>query len=115
MALGLSVKEFVETKLGLNYNTYQYRVREGKLHLADYHKIMYYTGRSFDELWPSSLGVNRSIRIPINLGGQASPVVPGEANDAPSFNPAGEDKKGGAHAAPPAPDDIYDGGLPPLD
>jgi hypothetical protein len=52
-ATGMRMKDFVREKLGLVYETYRYRVRSNCLHLEDYHKLCFYTGLTFEELFPS--------------------------------------------------------------
>lgn len=140
-ALGMSPKQFVEEKLGIKYPTYQYRVNHGVLRLEDYQRIMFWTGKSFEDLWPSEWS-QKSQRIPINLskttysysaellaamailpaGRGISAVTdprhysitlaPSTARPAPQENK----KKEETFSAPPAPEieSPYDG-LPPID
>lgn len=50
-ALGMSPMVFCVEHLGLKYSTFQHRVRTGKLALDDYHRILYLTGKTFEELF----------------------------------------------------------------
>ncbi len=54
-ATGMSVKEFVEQRMGLYYIKFHYRLKHGSLRLEDYHKLCYFTGRTFEELFPSPI------------------------------------------------------------
>jgi hypothetical protein len=130
-ALGISPKQFVEDKLGIKYPTYQYRVSHGVLRLEDYQRIMYWTGKGFDDLWPSEWSQKKQ-QIPINLKPSPSltPVrelitrsfhysKPPTTATLPRLTPAPQEskKKEETVMAPPAPDLVspYDGGLPPID
>lgn len=52
-AIGMGPKEFAEKCLELKYTTFCHRIRAGGLSLEDYHRIVYYTGRTFEELFPN--------------------------------------------------------------
>jgi hypothetical protein len=54
--------EFVEQKLKLPYATFNYRLRNGRLLLADYHAIFHATGLSFEELFPSPYATPRQLQ-----------------------------------------------------
>ena len=54
--LGMSPQEFALTRLGLKYSTFSYRVRVGHLTIQDYHRILFFTGKTFEELFPSPYG-----------------------------------------------------------
>lgn len=49
---GITTKEVAE-HLGLNYHTYQYRVRNGGLDLNDYWRILALLNCSFEDLFPN--------------------------------------------------------------
>lgn len=50
---GLSMREFVEERLGIKYMTFLYRYKNGVLRLEDYHALAYHTGMTFEQLFPS--------------------------------------------------------------
>lgn len=63
-AIGMSPSNFATDKLGISYQLFRYRVRNGKLSLEDYWKILHYTGKMFEQLFPSPYTVRPK---PINL------------------------------------------------
>lgn len=63
---GLAIQKFAPEKLGISYQMFYYRMRNGCLRLSDYHTLMLYTGKSFDELWPNPLKPNHQ-PITLNL------------------------------------------------
>lgn len=70
-ALGMSPKEFVKKYLDSEYPAFQYRSSHGRLHLDEYQKIMFYTGKSFSQLWPSEWD-QKSQHVPLNLAGNST-------------------------------------------
>ncbi len=54
-AAGYSTEQFAKEKLGLKYATMAYRIRAGRLALEDYHKILFYTGKRFEDLFPNPM------------------------------------------------------------
>jgi hypothetical protein len=52
---GLTMKEFCLQKLGIPYVNFHYRLSHNCLRLGDYHAIMFWTGKSFDQLFPNPL------------------------------------------------------------
>lgn len=139
-ATGLSVNEFVTQRLGTSYSNYHYRLSNGVLTIDQLHKICFYTGRSFDELFPNPY-IKAPVRIPLNLSSgspapttapapvkriQESALPRSEPQGAPAKSqaPAEEPKKkedskeSSSSAKPAAPSldfDIFDGGFPPSD
>ena len=65
-ATGMTVNKFCEEVLGLKYGKFAYRTRTGGLSLEDYHRILYHTGRTFEELFPN----------PYRRPAQAIPLAP---------------------------------------
>lgn len=107
---GFSPQDFAREILKVSYQGFMYRVREKKLTLDQYHKIIAYTGKSFDELWPNPYQIKK--RIPLTLTPKQQPpttarVAPQKENEEPAIVPA------------PAPSndfsviDVYANGLPP--
>ena len=71
---GMRIQDFVKEKLGVNhYNVYRYRVLNDCLKLDDYHKICFYTGQTFEQLFPTPLG--GSARNPITLNLSRKPAT----------------------------------------
>ena len=108
--VNLNPKQFAEEKLTVSYQMFRYRIRRGRLTLDDYHKILLYTGLSFEALFPNpylpnhqpiKLNLNPASRIPLKETQPPPPViVPVVAPSEPeAFTPI----------------DIYGGGLPPDD
>lgn len=106
---GFSPQDFAKDVLKVSYQGFMYRVRQQKLTLDQYHKIMAYTGKSFEELWPNPYQAKK--RIPLTLSKPATarvapqkeikepvPVVPAPA-PSPSFSFI----------------DVYENGLPPVE
>ena len=105
---GFSPQSFAQEILKVTYQGFRYRLRQGKLTLDQYHKIMAYTGKSFDELWPNPYQAKK--RIPLTLSKQPPAtttvrVTPVKENKEPAIAPV------------PAPSfsviDVYENGLPP--
>lgn len=63
---GMTLTEFVEEKLGDSYVNFYYRLRHNCLRLEDYHKICFYTGRTFEDLFPNPF-VKKIEPIPFRL------------------------------------------------
>ena len=70
MAVGFSPPVFATEKLGISYQLFRYRVRQGRLTLEDYWKILHYTGRSFEQLFPNPIQYTPK---PISLTLRTSP------------------------------------------
>ncbi len=111
---GYSPQDFAKNVLNVSYQGFMYRVREKKLTLDQYHKIMAYTGKSFEELWPNPYQPKK--RIPLTFH-QPSPI---------RATPSKEIKEPVPVVPAPAPDfydgeksfsviDVYDNGLPPVE
>jgi len=62
---GFSPNDFARDILKISYQGFRYRVNQGKLALVHYHKIMAYTGKSFEDLWPNPFQPKK--RISLNL------------------------------------------------
>jgi hypothetical protein len=106
LSAGFSPQAFAKEILGVTYQGFRYRVTNGKLTLDQYHKIMAYTGRTFDDLWPNPY--QKTKKIPLTLSNIKPPTV----NLAPK-----EEKQEPIQV--PAPSsfqllDVYDDGLSPL-
>lgn len=52
-SVGLRPQDFSVEKLGCSYQLFRYRIRQGRLTLNDYHLILLYTGRTWEELFPN--------------------------------------------------------------
>lgn len=105
---GFNPRDFAKEVLKVTYQGFMYRVRQNKLTLDQYHKIMAYTGKSFEELWPNPYQIKK--RIPLTLSKQppattTARVIPVKENKEPAIVPA------------PAPSfsviEVYENGLPP--
>lgn len=56
----MNPQEFALTRLGLKYSTFSYRVRVGHLTIQDYHRILFFTGKTFESLFPSPYGTQEA-------------------------------------------------------
>jgi hypothetical protein len=107
---GFSPPSFAREVLKVTYQGFMYRVRQNKLTLDQYHKIMAYTGKSFEELWPNPYQTKK--RIPLTLSKQPPAtttvrVAPVKENKEPAIVPA---------LAPSfSVIDVYENGLPPVE
>ncbi|HRG11390.1 MAG TPA: hypothetical protein PLJ08_22640 [Cyclobacteriaceae bacterium] len=109
---GFSPQDFARDILKVTYQAFMYRVREKKLTLDQYHKIMAYTGKTFDELWPNPYQVKKRIPLtfqhPVRVAPaqkeikEPVPVVPAPA-------PSAAKKESFSFI------DVYDNGLPPVE
>lgn len=63
----MRIHDFAREKLGIHYNLFRYRVMKGKLKLDDYHKIIHYTGLTFEKLFPSPYDLGPPKKITLNL------------------------------------------------
>lgn len=127
-SVGMTFRQLAE-KMGVKYHTLMYSIRHGAYSIEELHAITHYTGKSFEDLFPSPFRVNPK-RIELNLATAVekarvqkapkkkretvkSPASP-SPDPIPPFIPI-EDQK--TQQAPPATgfvvEDIYDGGLPP--
>lgn len=70
-------RQFAEEKLNIAYQMLLYRLKLNRLHLDDYHQIMHYTGKRFEDLWPSPYEFSRK-PIPLNFkkSKPAKPLTP---------------------------------------
>lgn len=59
---GLSMRRFVEDRLGIKYMTFLYRYKNGVLRLEDYHVLSYHTGLTFEELFPSPYKIPKRLQ-----------------------------------------------------
>lgn len=59
---GLSMREFVESRLGIKYMTFLYRLKNGVLRLEDYHVLSYHTGLPFEQLFPSPYKIPKRLQ-----------------------------------------------------
>ena len=62
----MRIQDFTIEKMGIKYTLYRYRVLNDCLKMQDYHSILFYTGKSFEDLFPNPLTGNRK-PIPLNL------------------------------------------------
>lgn len=74
-ATGLTLEEFCQEKLGLKYQNFRNRLKNGGLRLEDYHKLLFYTGKSFDELFPNPLQPQKPEKLPLVLGSRTLPPL----------------------------------------
>ena len=120
MAVGFSPPVFATEKLGISYQLFRYRVRQGRLTLEDYWKILHYTGRSFEDLFPNPTQYTPK---PISLTLRTSPkarltpapverMVPEPKPPAPAPLPVQYEQP--ALVTDFEPIDVY-GGLPPVE
>ena len=106
LSAGFSPVAFAKDVLGTTYQAFRYRVTNGKLTLDQYHKIMAYTGRSFDDLWPNPYQTTK--KIPLTLFRLSKPPVnlpPKEEKQEPIPVPAPSSFKLL---------DVYEDGIPPV-
>lgn len=112
--LGMSPQKFALEKLDLKYTTFSYRVRVGHLYLDDYHRIIYFTGKTFEELFPNPYRLTPRFPESITISKRPKP-----ANDhpRPETPPVQEQKKEADFVSASAPDDFepVDIGIPPID
>jgi hypothetical protein len=59
---GLSMRRFVEDRMGIKYMTFLYRYKQGVLRLEDYHVLSYHTGMTFEQLFPSPYKVPKRLQ-----------------------------------------------------
>ena len=59
---GMSMRQFVEERLGIKYQTFLYRLKSGVLRLEDYHLLTYHTGLTFEQLFPSPYQVPKRLQ-----------------------------------------------------
>lgn len=71
---GMRIQDFAKEKLGIHYNLYRYRVLNDCLKLDDYHKICFYTGHTFEQLFQNPLS-GGSIRKPITFNLARKPAT----------------------------------------
>lgn len=64
---GMRIQDFTIEKMGIKYTLYRYRVLNDCLKMQDYHTILFYTGKSFEELFPNPLVGAPRKPIPLNL------------------------------------------------
>ena len=103
LSAGFSPVAFAKDVLGTTYQAFRYRVTNGKLTLDQYHKIMAYTGRSFDDLWPNPY--QRTKKIPLTLSKPVN-LAPKEEKQEPIQVPAPSSFKLV---------DVYEEGIPPIE
>ncbi len=105
---GFSPMDFAKDILGTTYQAFRYRLKAGKLTLDQYHKIMAYTGRSFDDLWPNPY--QKTKKIPLTFSNVKAPA--GSVNPAPKSQDLPSSPSPAPSSFPIM--DIYEDGLPPL-
>lgn len=135
-AMGMSPADFAREYLGLKYNTFQHRIRVGGLSLEDYHRILFHTGKTFEELFPNPYTppvhrISQSIAIPRVPGSRIPglPITPQEKLQQPlqefkevpsTVTPASIEQKKEEVAPAPSPArgfkvvDVFNG-LPPVE
>lgn len=103
LSAGFSPVAFAKDVLGTTYQAFRYRVTNGKLTLDQYHKIMAYTGRSFDDLWPNPYQKTKKIPLtlykPVNLAQKEEKQEPSPVPAPSSFKLV----------------DVYEDGIPPIE
>jgi len=113
--LNIKPQEFAVHRLGISYQMWRYRIRQGRLTLEDYHKILLYTGQTFEELFPNPLKPGRH---PITLNLNHSPgsrLTPPPAKELQPQPLVTEPVVAPSEPEEFKPIDIYGGGLPPDD
>ncbi len=109
-ALGLSTADFAKEKLGINYQTFLYRVRVGKLSHEDIWRILHYTGKTYEQLFPNPYTI-RPKPITLTLGPNTKPrLTPAPVEAEPEIVPVPAPQK----FEPIPVIDVY-GGLPPIE
>jgi hypothetical protein len=114
-ASGMSTSIFATEKLGISYQLFRYRVRQGKLSLEDLWKIFYYTGKTFDQLFPNPYYQKpKAISLTLRPATPKSRLTPAPVErmvpEPKTPAPAPQTKK-----REPIVIDVYGGGLPPLE
>jgi hypothetical protein len=79
---GLNLKDFGEQYLDSQYMALSYRIRHGVLRLEEYHTICFYTGKTFEELWPNP-HIPQARKISLKLNHQTLPSWPSELDHLP--------------------------------
>jgi len=110
-ALGMSPSVFATEKLGISYQLFRYRVRQGKLSLEDLWKIFHYTGKDFNQLFPNPyIQKPKPISLTLRPTSQKVRLTP-----APVERMVPEPKPAPApQISEPVVIDVY-GGLPPME
>ncbi len=133
-AVGFSPITFAQEHLGIKYNIFAYRVRNGCLKLEDIQKILAATGKDFETLFPNpykskpqpiplTIGPSRTNSIKPPATTTRKPKIAAPSNVTPladaSPNPRAEEQKKEQDVNPaPAsssefvPFDIFEDGLP---
>lgn len=114
---GMTLLEFVESKLSVKYGSFNYRMRHKVLRLHEYHAICFYLGLPFEQIWPNP-NAPAPKKISLNLS-SSLPVSPSPARTVdPGSIVKREAKKKPEVVTPPAdfidPSDPY-GGVIPVD
>ena len=84
----MNLKEFVVEKLEMPYINYYYRLKANALRLEDYHRICFYTGRSFEELFPNPL--KREPLNTLDLAIKTLPLPLSPPSESPTLETIGE-------------------------
>lgn len=127
-SIGLSPSEFVRQYLDPKphgYEAFRYRVRNGRLRMDEIHKIIFYTGWSFESLFPNPYKRQPPAKISLNLKpttttSRLAPQEKKEGSVSPSLTPKKEVKKKEAEPLPPdlthdnQINNIFWDGLPPV-
>lgn len=104
---GMRIQDFTIEKMGLKYTLYRYRVLNDCLKMQDYHAILFYTGKTFEELFPNPLTgtprkpITLNLRRPATATNTAAPFTKPQVSqeDKPAT------KKKDAFAVPPEQED----------
>lgn len=114
-SVGLRPQDFSVEKLGCSYQLFRYRIRQGRLTLNDYHLILLYTGRTWEELFPNPhVSHPQPIKLNLNPVPVSRPLPPivkesqpqQPVQQVPVVAPS-EEKKEAFKI-----EDVYGGGLP---
>lgn len=106
---GMRIQDFTLEKMGIKYTLYRYRVLNDCLKMQDYHSILFYTGKSFEDLFPNPLA--GTPRKPITLNLRRPPATTTNAEVTPFAKPQVSQakpqatKKKDAFAVPPEQED----------
>lgn len=71
-----TIKRYVSEVLGLRYNTFNYRLKVGRLHIEDYLAIMKTTGKTWEELFGDGSAQVRPVEVRVSRQGEGA-IEPG--------------------------------------
>lgn len=112
---GISPMQFVKDHIGGSYQAFRHRFRNGSLKMDEIHKILFYTGKTFEELFENPYKTRKKINLNLSVPPALTPIKP--KPDSVRVQPlTPEEAKKKEPDVSPAPGfqiaDIYDGGVP---